>query len=68
MTYADFSVRANYYFSLVSFLPSFFRSSLRKIEKKSKINFNDIIVKKEMCTNLNLSFQIKTIVFFVFKV
>lgn len=54
-------------FSLVSFLPSFFRSSLRKIEK-SKINFNDIIAKKEMCTNLNLSFRIKSIVFFVFKV
>ena len=55
MTYADFSFRTNCYFSL-SFLPSFFRSFLRKIEK-SKINFNHIIVKKKMYTTLNLSFN-----------
>ena len=57
MTYADFSFRANCYFSFsLSFLPSFFRSFLRKIEK-SKINFNHIIVKKKMYTTLNLSFK-----------
>ena len=57
MTYADFSFRANCYFSFsLSFLPSFFRSFLRKIEK-SKINFSHIIIKRKMYTTLNLSFK-----------
>lgn len=61
MAYVDFNVRSNCYFPLVSFLSSFFRSSLRKMETKSKINFNYIIVKKEMCTDLNLNFWIQKI-------